>query len=184
MRKSPARHRVKSHKRKGKQVKSYERGSGTRQIRTTRRKLVGKEGSSRKTMEDYEITFYYSKGRKETVPIAARDSDDALNLALERRKKKHLKPIKIMVKDGVGSILGTITGKIAGGTQAAVAAFRAERMKGATEREALKQVREMREAERDVLREEFAKRQLARARRGDRAAQIWCEQHNIAWEAV
>lgn len=183
-RKSPSRHRVRPHKRMGKTVKSYVRGKGTSQKHSSRHKVVGKEGSSRKTMEDYEITFYYSKDRKEVVPVAARDSDDALNLALQRRKMKHLKPIKILVVDGIGAILGTIVGKVAGGTRSAIEAFRMDYAKGASEREAAKQVREMSIAQRDALREAFAKKQLARAKAGNRAAQIWCEQHNIAWMEV
>ena len=135
-------------------------------------------------MEDYEITFHYSKGRKETIPIAARDADDALNLALHRRKKKHLKPIKIVIKDGIGRILGTIAGKVAGGVHSALSAFRAEYAKGRVEREELKHLREMREAEKQKKLEEISKRMLGRAKAGDRSAQIWCENHHIAWQAV
>lgn len=183
-RKSPIRHRVKQHTRQGHRVQGYMRGHGTQSRRPfTKRRLKG-EGTTRKTMEDYTITFYYSKGRKETIPMAARDSDDALNLALHRRKKKHLKPIKIVIKDGIGRILGSVVGKVAGGIQSAVQAFRAERAKGIPEREALSQIREMKEAERAKIREDFAKKQLTRAKTGDRSAQIWCESHHIAWQAV
>ena len=185
-RRSPSRHTVKKYTRKGKTVKSHLRGRGSKTTRRSRvvGKTVGKEGSARKTMEDYEITFYYSKGRKEVVPVAGRDSDDALNLALQRRKMKNLKPIKILIVDGLGSILGTIAGKVAGGTRSAVEAFRKDYSKGASEREAMKQVREMNIAEKNALREAFAEKQLARAKKGNRAAQIWCEDHNIAWVNV
>lgn len=182
MRKYPVRHQVKAHSRRGFPVRSYIRGSGVPQVTYKRR--LRQEGSSRKSMEDYEITFYYSKGRKETLPIAAQDSDDALNIALQRRKMTNLKPIKIVVKDGIGQILGKITGKVAGEVRSAIEAFRAEYAKGAPEREAAKQVREMSIAERERLREQFAKKQLANARKGDRTAQLWCERHNIGWEAV
>ena len=183
-RKSPVKHKVKSHVREGKRVNSYVRGHGTQSKPYTKKRLVRHDGSSRKTMEDYKIIFYYSNKRKETVLVAARDSDDALNIALKRRKMKSLKPIKIMVIDSFGSVLGSVFGKVAGGIQSAAAAYRAERAKGAPEREVLKQVREMKESERAELREDFASKQLTRAKSGDRAAQIWSEKHNIGWESV
>lgn len=66
------------------------------------------EGTSRKTLEHYTITFYYSKGRQETVHIGARDADDALNQALKARKRKNLKPISMHVKDGLGDVLAKV----------------------------------------------------------------------------
>lgn len=185
-RKTSIRHRVKTHTRNGKTVRSYSRGKGARRRSVARAssRTIAKEGSSRKTMEDYKVVFHYANKTKEMVPTAARDADDALSLAMKKRKRKRLKPVKIEVIDGLGAILGTIVGKVAGGIASAAQAFRAQRAKGASEREAQKQVREMSIAERDKLREEFATTQLAKARAGDRAAQIWCEKHHIAWEQV
>lgn len=65
------------------------------------------EGSARKTFEHYKITFFYSNKTQETVNIAARDSDDALNQALKTRKSS-LKPINITIKDGLGEILAKV----------------------------------------------------------------------------
>lgn len=183
-RKSPVRHRVKSHIRAGSRVTSYVRGKGRTANPFTRRRLLKKEGSTRESMEDYTITFYYSKGRKETIPLAARDADDALNLALQQRKMKQLKPIKIVVKDSVGAILGSIAGKVAGGVSTAIKAFRAQYAKGAKERAELKQLQEESLAEKEAWLERKSQEMLRKARLGNRTAQIWCEQHNIAWEQV
>ena len=65
------------------------------------------EGSARKTFEHYKITFFYSNGKQETVNIAARDSDDALNQGLKSRKSS-LKPINIHIKDGLGEVLAKV----------------------------------------------------------------------------
>ncbi|MBA7493560.1 hypothetical protein ES702_04119 [subsurface metagenome] len=182
-RKLPIRHKVRTHTRNGKRVRSYMRGKG----KSESKPYIGKlrhEGSSRKTMEDYKIIFYYSKKRKETVKVAARDSDDALSLALKRRKRKGLKPLKIMVIDGVGAILGTIAGAVAGGVHSALVAFRAQHAKGAEERAKLTQLREESEAKKKAWLEETAKKMLDKARAGNRPSQIWCEKHHIAWEQV
>jgi len=71
------------------------------------RHIQREEGSRRKSFEHYKITFYYKGGKQETVNVAARDSDDALNLALKNRKTK-LKPRSIAIKDGVGEVLAKI----------------------------------------------------------------------------
>lgn len=65
------------------------------------------EGSARKTFEHYKITFIYSNGKKETVNIASRDADDALNQGLKARKSS-LKPVKIIIKDGLGEVLAKV----------------------------------------------------------------------------
>lgn len=77
-----------------------------------------REGSARKSFEHYKITFYYQGGRRETVHVAARDSDDALNKALHNRKKK-LKPRSILIKDGLGEVLAKVATGI-GQTRAGV----------------------------------------------------------------
>ena len=65
------------------------------------------EGSARKTFEHYKITFFYSDGKQETVNIASRDADDALNQGLKARKSS-LKPVKIIIKDGLGEVLAKV----------------------------------------------------------------------------
>lgn len=77
-----------------------------------------REGSARKTFEHYKITFYYKGGRQETVNVAAYDSDDALNKAMQNRKKK-LKPRSIFIKDGLGEVLAKVATGI-GQTRAGV----------------------------------------------------------------
>jgi hypothetical protein len=183
-RKSPVRHRVKTHTRQGKRINSFMRGHGKKTSPYSKKKLLKHEGSTRKTMEDYKITFFYSKGRKETLPVAARDADDALNVALKNRKYKNLKPLRIDIKDGLGAMLGSVAGAAAGGIHSAIVSFRAQYAKGAKERAKLKQLQEERDAEKKAWLEDKSEEMLTKAKAGNRPAQIWCEQHNIGWESV
>jgi len=69
----------------------------------------GSEGTGRQSMEHYKIRFNYSKRRHETVHVLGRDADDSLNHGLKIRKKKNLKPISIVMHDGVGTFLARIS---------------------------------------------------------------------------
>lgn len=183
MRKSPIRHQVKTHKRKGKIIHSFLRGhgQGTRHIANP---TIRTEGTAKKSFEHYKVIFHYSNNRKEKIEVASNDADDALNLALKERKYKGLKPIKIEVIDGIGNVLGSIIGKVAGSASDAITAFRSEYSKNALERTKLDSARELSNAEQQKWIEDNAGRMIIRARKGDRTAQIWCEKYHIAWQQV
>jgi len=68
-RKFPVRHRVKSHKREGKRVKSYERGKGTHppRVRTIKRKINSSTTEPR--VKGYVVNLTYEDGTGESLTL-------------------------------------------------------------------------------------------------------------------
>ena len=104
MRKSPIKHRVSSHTRRGFPVRSYVRGKGIAQT-FTRKRLLKKE-----VPKSFTINFKYSnrKGNGESVVVIARDYQRALDEAFEEKKDPR-NPISVEVVDpSVGTMLKII----------------------------------------------------------------------------
>lgn len=172
---SPHRHSVRAHTRDGHHIRSYMRGQGSPPRRIRRFRSLTDESSTRK-FEEFKISFDYGKGRKEEVTVMARDMDDAMNLALQRRKSK-LKPKNAVIRDGVGEFLGKVVGKAVGEIRIGREKYKLETARA---RERQKELGAMNLAER----ERFVKRKIRQARLGDREAQIFLERYHIAWETV
>ena len=109
MRRKPIKHRVKTHKRNGRTVKSYQRGKGKSSKVVSKRKIINDEGSARQTWETYTVIFHYHDKKKEKIVLGARDSDDALNQALKIRKRK-AKPVSVEVIDSIAGVASAIVG--------------------------------------------------------------------------
>ena len=117
MRRKPIKHRVKTHKRNGRTVKSYQRGKGKSSKVVSKRKIINEEGSARQTWETYTVIFHFHDKKTEKIVLGARDSDDALNQALKIRKRK-AKPVKVEVIDSIADVAASITSgltQVAGG---------------------------------------------------------------------
>lgn len=86
-RKSPVKHRVKRHTRKGKPVTSYDRGHGTHpaSMKVTKRKITKTIQTGPKA---YVVNFTYEDGTGETVPVIATSYKAAMAEAFEEKKDK------------------------------------------------------------------------------------------------
>ena len=171
--KTPHRHRVKAHTRDGKRIGAYWRGKGNPPRRIGRFRSLTKKDK----YEEFNITFDYGKNRKEKVTVMAIDMDDAMNLALENRTSK-LKPKNAVIRDGVGEFLGSVAGKVIGGTHVAHAKYKFETEKAKRRAEEIKAM-SVAERERKTRKMIYRARQL-----GDPVAQRWCEKYGVAWERV
>lgn len=100
MRKSPIRHKVRSHSRRGLRgtysVRSYVRGKGERVQPITRKRKLTKE----RRPKSYTVNFKYSNkaGDGESVIVIATDYKEALAEALEEKKDVR-QPIEVEVID-------------------------------------------------------------------------------------
>lgn len=179
-RKSPIKHIVSTHMREGTRINSFLRGKGARiqSASNSRRSQIRRAHQTARMgkYEEFKITFDYGKGRKEQVTVQAHDMDDAMNLALKRRKSK-LKPINAVIKDGIGEWLGKISGKVVGQIRIGREKYKLETARA---RETQLKIGAMNLAER----ERFVKRKIHQAKLGDREAQILLENYNVAWESV
>jgi hypothetical protein len=102
-RKSPVRHKVKSHTRNGHRVHSYMRGRGkTKSVRTKRKihtvsetvpKLNGRE------LRKYTVELTYEDGKKETDRSIGYSVLEALADAKLNRKRKNVRVTKAVVKN-------------------------------------------------------------------------------------
>ena len=81
-RKSPYKHPVKKHVRKGTPVNNYERGKGDKAIKNRRSRVVGGNPSS----SAYDVTVQYI-GSTEVVIVDAKNYLNALDMGLENRDK-------------------------------------------------------------------------------------------------
>ena len=100
-RKSPIKHKVKSHTRDGKKVKSYNRGSGLRW--KLRKPKIGKANKPK----GYTVKLRYSKRPHdlETVKVIAKSYMRALDEALEERLDER-KPIEVhLIDPTIGEVL-------------------------------------------------------------------------------
>lgn len=92
--KSPIRHRVKSHMRKGKRVQSYMRGHGASiQNRKTRKTKTSKPRELRK----YTVELTYEDGKKETDKSIGYSVTEALIDAKLNRKRKNVRVVKAVI---------------------------------------------------------------------------------------
>lgn len=73
--------------------------------RSTRTKVTKDDDGGGDEWEHFTITFVYEDDDTETVPVMARDADDALNLALNNRSKKSKKVKTSVVQDGIGDVI-------------------------------------------------------------------------------
>ena len=99
-RKSPIRHKVSSHTRDGKKVKSYKRGSGTKPTKKLSKPTIKKP-------KGYTVKLRYSKRPHdmETVKVIATSYMRALDEALEERFDKR-KPIEVhLIDPSIGEVL-------------------------------------------------------------------------------
>jgi len=99
-RKSPIKHKVSSHIRNGKRVKSYNRGSGAKITRKLSKPTLGKP-------KGYTVKLRYSKKPRdlETVKVIATSYKRAIDEAFEEKIDKRL-PIEIVVIDpSIGEII-------------------------------------------------------------------------------
>lgn len=81
-RKTPYKHPVKTHKRRGKTVNKYERGKGDKVNKARRSRVVGGNPSSL----EYAVTVTYI-GSSEQLSVDARNYLGALDMGLENRDK-------------------------------------------------------------------------------------------------
>ena len=179
-RKTPIRHKVNRHIREGRVVHAYLRGRGRNNAKMANPTM--QKSKVKDDFEEYKVTFYYEGKRKETIDMAADNAYSALEEAFKLRKMQHLKPIRIDIRDGIGSFLGSIVGKVAGGVHSAINSFKESYAKGATERAESTAAMNESKASEKVFLEDKAKEMVGRARRGDRTAQIYCDDNHIAWE--
>ena len=180
-RKSPIRHQVRCYKREGKIVHSFLRGHGQTK-HTNLIHPISRVKRIKDDFEEYKVTFHYTGNRKETIDMAANKPDVALEEAFKLRKCKGLKPIKIEIKDGIGNFLGSMVGKVAGSAHDAVSSYRTEYAKGVEERAKATEVLKEGAAKEKAFLESKAIEMVKRARKGDRTAQIYCDDNHIAWE--
>ena len=82
-RKSPYKHRVRSHTRKGRLVRSYERGKGERPLPAPRRRPV----SPRSSGQFFRVRILYSDGGVETVIVNASSYLSAIDKGLMERRR-------------------------------------------------------------------------------------------------
>lgn len=80
-RKSPYKHPVKEHRRKGNPVRNYERGKGNQVVKARRSRVVG--GSSNPS--EFDVSLYYYDNKRENVEVSAKNYSKALGSGLERR---------------------------------------------------------------------------------------------------
>jgi len=109
-RKSPIRHKVRSYIRKGKRVRSYVRGKGSK-TKTSAKKKIGKTLVRPKA---FTVNFKYSnrKGDGESVIVIARNYNEALKEGFEEKVDTR-KPIEVEVIDPtLGQALRFIGGKL------------------------------------------------------------------------
>ena len=109
-RKTPIRHRVKQHSRKGKRVISYERGKGVNspRVRTIKRKIK----SSTPNVKAYVVNLTFADGKNESLTIFAESGMRGYQQAVDEsfeEKVNPLDPIEIQVLDpSVGEVLKVI----------------------------------------------------------------------------
>ena len=101
-RKTPVKHQVKSHTKKGKKVDPYLRGSGVKTQSRLAKPIVGKLKP-----KGYTVNFKYSdkKGDAETVKVISTSYRKALDEAFEEKLDPRL-PVEIVIIDpSIGEIL-------------------------------------------------------------------------------
>lgn len=110
MRKSPCRHKVGEYKRKnGTKVDSYYRGSGKKSSKRVSKKTVGMDDDGGGDQWEYfQVILIYDNDETEMIPVMARDADDALNLALDKRKQPKRKVKTSIVQDGLGDVVRSV----------------------------------------------------------------------------
>ena len=112
-RKSPVEHRVSGHTRtvKGKRVRvsGYTRGDRKRtrvdHSKGSRRRISKDDDGGGNRWEHFTVTLIYDNDTVETLHIAARDGDDALNQAYNIRRNKTNKIKTSIVQDGLGDVI-------------------------------------------------------------------------------
>jgi len=97
-RKSPVRHHVKAHTRKGKRVNSFMRGHGQplqikRKIKKSLPQLKGRE------LREYTVELTYADGKKETDKSVGLSVAEALIDAQLHRKRQNVRVVKAEVKN-------------------------------------------------------------------------------------
>jgi len=104
-RKSPCRHRVKDHRRKGRTISSYMRGKGNSFPRRNLVVKVEKEDLHKPhELRQYTVVFKYENKTSETVTPVGHSPLEALLNAKKMRKRKD-RPVEVTIKNTLGDII-------------------------------------------------------------------------------
>ena len=114
-RKTPVRHHVRQHQRKGRFVTAYLRGNGP-PVTFIRKKTLSHEDFSRShEPRQYTVTAKYADGKKEMVKTIAHSPEEAIHFGLLKMKRRDERPVEIVVKNLLGDIVGKIAAWGVGG---------------------------------------------------------------------
>jgi hypothetical protein len=83
-RKSPIKHHVRQHRRKGRPVRDYERGHGSRPNKIAQPRL---RHSNQQSNSAYAVEIMYEALPSETIPVSAANYPDAIEMAMSSRRE-------------------------------------------------------------------------------------------------
>lgn len=151
-RKSPRRHHVKNHTRKGKRVRDYYRGKGVKINPFTKKKIqkdfIAKNELGYHELREYTVVWQYGTGKHvstETVKVEAHSVPEAILHADKLRKRQSERPTGVIAHNLLGEIVGRLAAWGVGGIKKAIQTYKMVRAKARPGEKALEA--KVREAE-------------------------------------